>query len=715
MDTSDTVDVSDGVQNNVLGDERQNPGMDTSPILERRINRHIRVRRDMLSLRRQSHVPEADSSSSNPQAQVSVEVPESPNQENIILDAHPPPIEDTDLIMIHRPLSPTVPDNELQGAAIIPQEANYQNMDITSEALDPQPEALSGDNSLESVALDQEADAAGETSQDEDDLPGVVTVPPAAAAPDIENLPLAQRIRSPDLLPPERSPPSKKVKVEPEPPIKNETKEESDEEEEGRLCPICFDAWTNSGDHRLVCLRCGHLFGKHCIEHWLQIHKPSDRKCPQCKKKATAKDIRPLYASKLRVVDTSEQEALKETIKKLEEEKESLSRELTFAKQQHLDAVKIQHEQQLKLQELQSKGILSQSVNYGLPATSKEVAAVAAQIKISQTARIEVSRDGGCRVLAFNEWKGVLVASQSQVTPLFPDFGIRFIDTQEFRLRQIIPLHAKSIRDLSFNPHRKDLLLSVSLDKTAKVFCMSSNSSVMTFNSEVPLWSCCWDGNNSNIFFAGSQNGITFQYDIRNIHTEVSRIATPGDGTPVISLSALPAGSWLPHGGFLSCRLQKLRVYERASNSEFRASPLSIEGPFSALNYDLKTHHMLISTKPTAQNPHAQHQLYEMGMAGAQPQANIVHSFMGGTTQRVLSRPCQVEIDDGNVKDTLVCAHQESEGNVAIWSVRSGQKIPAGPLICSDVIMDLCPIRVNNRTFLASLSEKSLRVYQFSS
>jgi len=27
-------------------------------------------------------------------------------------------------------------------------------------------------------------------------------------------------------------------------------------------CPICFDPWTASGEHRIVSLACGHLFGK---------------------------------------------------------------------------------------------------------------------------------------------------------------------------------------------------------------------------------------------------------------------------------------------------------------------------------------------------------------------------------------------------------------------------------------------------------------------
>lgn len=784
MDTSEVASVSDET-------DHRNEERNTSPILTRRIHqRHMTPRVvtstgwiQALSSRSQRHgTPRTGPSSSRHNI---LQTAETFNQE----DAVPPP-EVTDSIIIHRPMEIQENISEVQA---IPQSSSHIIEPSAIEGSNSNPGTSNNDNPSEPVSVEQDEsnneqeiraiedqdehqdsgrDSVEETSRDglEDQ---VAAVPSSSTGGDVENLPLAQRIQSPELIhlegspernqprinlpernspertlpqrtsperppvaqispevppvstppvgnsprrqeasertppersPLERSPPSKKAKV--------EAVADSDEEEEGKLCPICFDAWTNSGDHRLVSLRCGHLFGQHCIKHWLEIHKASDRKCPQCKKKATVKDIRALYASKIRVLDTSEQEALKETIKKLEEEKELLSRELAHERKLHQDAVKTQQEQQLKLQQLQNQGIFSNSLQT-LGATSKVVAAVSAQIKIHQTNRVEVSREGGCRVLAYNEWKNVLVASQQSITPLFPDFGIRLIDTEEFRLRQLMPMHTKPIRDLSFNPHRKDLLLTASLDKTAKMFCMTSNSSILSFNAEVPLWSCCWDGNNSNIFFAGSQNGLTFQYDIRNTHTEVSRIATQGDGTPVISLAAIPAGSWLPNGGFLSCRLNRLRVYERSSNSEFRAYPLNIDGPFSALNYDHKSSHMLVSTRPTSQNPHVQHQLYEMGFAGAQPRANMVHSFVGSTTQRVLSRPCQLEID-GTVKDTLICAHQESDSYVAIWSVSSGQKVPAGPLHSPEHILDLCPLKVNNRTYLASLSEKTLRVYQFS-
>ncbi|XP_034255677.1 E3 ubiquitin-protein ligase RFWD3-like [Thrips palmi] len=740
-------------------ESRLNESTSTSPILTRHSVR-LRTPRTIGSSsgwihagNRQSSITSAeDTGSSNLQ----VSAPESFNQlEEQSEHSNLPPIEDRELI-IHRPdnISVIVQAGESVGEDLGVSSSSDvtddRNIDAVNEAISVDsvdsgvnsvhfpPGASSDSATSESViALDENPETVDVTYENNPTQP--VSSNETSAAPDVENLPLAQRIRSPDLLPtersplerspqerspsvrsplirspaerspPEKSPPSKKLKTEPVVQIADENLEE----DEGNLCSICLDAWTNSGDHRLVALRCGHLFGQHCILHWLQIHKANDRRCPQCKKKSTVKDIRPLYASKIRVLDTSEQEALKETIKKLEQEKESLTRELAYEKQLHQEAIKIQNEQQLKLQQLQNHGILGHSVH--LPATSKQVAAIAAQIKINLLSRIEVSRHGDCRVLAFNEWKGVLVASnRSSVTPLFPNYGIKLYDTEEFRLCQTIPLHNSHIRDLSFNPHRKDLLLSVSLDKTAKVFCTSTNAPLMSLNAEVPLWSCCWDGNNSNLFFAGSGNGVTLQYDLRNLHSEVSRITTQGDAGPVVSLNAIPGGSWLPNGGFLSCRLNRIRVYERTSNSEFREYPLSIDGPFFALNYNHKSQHMLVSTRPTSQSPHVQYQLYEVGFAASQPRTNLVHTFLGGTIQRAMSRPCQLEVD-GNVKDTLICAHQEAESHVAIWSMKSGQKIPAGPLHCSDHVKDLCPININNRSLLASLTDKALRVYQFSS
>ena len=38
------------------------------------------------------------------------------------------------------------------------------------------------------------------------------------------------------------------------------------DEDDGSTCPICLDSWEMSGTHRLISLKCGHLFGQSCIK-----------------------------------------------------------------------------------------------------------------------------------------------------------------------------------------------------------------------------------------------------------------------------------------------------------------------------------------------------------------------------------------------------------------------------------------------------------------
>lgn len=44
----------------------------------------------------------------------------------------------------------------------------------------------------------------------------------------------------------------------PPPPLNND-------DDDGSTCSICLDSWETEGDHRLVALKCGHLFGECCI------------------------------------------------------------------------------------------------------------------------------------------------------------------------------------------------------------------------------------------------------------------------------------------------------------------------------------------------------------------------------------------------------------------------------------------------------------------
>ena len=56
---------------------------------------------------------------------------------------------------------------------------------------------------------------------------------------------------------------AKKAKSDQETPNLNQ---DEDDDDDGAFCPICFEPWTNSGEHRIASLKCGHFFGQSCIE-----------------------------------------------------------------------------------------------------------------------------------------------------------------------------------------------------------------------------------------------------------------------------------------------------------------------------------------------------------------------------------------------------------------------------------------------------------------
>ncbi|KAH8282230.1 hypothetical protein KR054_006265, partial [Drosophila jambulina] len=56
-------------------------------------------------------------------------------------------------------------------------------------------------------------------------------------------------------------------------------------------CAICLAPWEAVGDHRVVSLKCGHVFGKECI----QQHMMYSSKCPYCNKVSVFADLRDIF------------------------------------------------------------------------------------------------------------------------------------------------------------------------------------------------------------------------------------------------------------------------------------------------------------------------------------------------------------------------------------------------------------------------------------
>lgn len=474
-----------------------------------------------------------------------------------------------------------------------------------------------------------------------------------------------------------------------------------------QACPICMEQWTSSGEHRLCCLRCGHLFGHSCILRWLQHScNSTNRRCPQCNKKAAVKHIRMLYAKKLTAIDTAEYDKLKNELLHVTAEKNRIQMELS----QYDIRLKV-FDQQMACMKKRISELENQQLEMDVH-ENQDYHILDLSIKKFHLERsIEICKEGGCRVLDFNRWHNILAVSQKSTNMLFNGYGIRKIDCEYFHSRQFIFLHTQAIRDVTFHSSQQMLLLSVGFDKCAKLMDIQNNMTVHTYQTDHQLWSCCWSGDNPHIFLTGAQNGSITQFDIRQTSGAVNVLDGHGDRSPVVSMATVPPNpdSGISRGGFIACRFHTCYAYE-IKDSIYLPKQIFLEGPFVSVRYDKRNHHCLISSRPNARQPHARHVVCTIGKNLSNEEVimcNTVHTFQAGNSQQLLSRPCYLYAEN----DTLVAAHIESSSNISLWSTANGKQLHNLPV--SDAVMDLCSFEANNYLFLATLSAKRLRLYNY--
>ncbi|XP_037087583.1 E3 ubiquitin-protein ligase RFWD3-like [Pollicipes pollicipes] len=476
----------------------------------------------------------------------------------------------------------------------------------------------------------------------------------------------------------------------------------SPQSEDGQCCTICFEPWSNSGEHRIASLRCGHLFGRSCIERWLRGRDP---RCPQCNDKAHRRDIRVIFAKSLRVLDTTDRDRALDELSREREAKRKL--ELDFAVVQ----VKCQMKENM-IERLQGElRALRQKVGGGGAAAAASGGGAGASLSLHCS--LEVSRGGGCRVMEYNSWMGLLVASQPSQNTLFPGHGVRKINTLDMRPQQFVSLHQKQIRDVRFSPEQRDLLLSVSLDRRAKLTNVCGNTLVQTYDCESPCWSCAWDRDAPHLFYVGLQSGAVLAFDTRAGAAPLDELAAAGHASPVVSLRHVSRGGPDGAGGLLACRLALCSLQE--VRGERRRHDLPLDGPFVSAAVDERTRHLLVSSRPSSRQPHAQHTVCRLRRlplddAPSLVSAEVVQVFRGGTSQRVLSRSALVP-HPLRPNAPLVCASQETAQVTQLWDLASGEC--AHTLAASEPVLDACPFTVHDRHFLALLTERQVKMYRW--
>lgn len=494
------------------------------------------------------------------------------------------------------------------------------------------------------------------------------------------------------------------------------------EEDEGDTCAICFESWTNAGQHRLSALRCGHLFGFTCIDRWL---KGGAAKCPQCNKKAKRSDIVVLYARTLKALDTSEQERMKSSL----EMEQSLRRKAELESAQCRLQVQVltdecgklrKQVQELKMLIAQHGTSSSQPSSSSRAGTSSTLSSSQGQHKYNFEKAILINQGGSCRVMAYCERLSCLVVSQpSSHTTLVPGCGIKKLSAANMKSSQYVPIHSKQIRGLAFSSSSDGLLLSAALDNTVKLTSLLTNTVVQTYNTGRPVWSCSWCSDDSNYVFAGLINGSVLVYDLRDTSQYVKELVPLGSRCPVVSLSYVPraASAVFPCGGVLAGTLEGACFWEM-SDAQYKPHLLPLEpGGCTDIQTESSTRHCLVTYRPGKTHNYLRCVMMELTGSRLTDTENgyscscyPVQTFNAGPTCKLLTKNAIFPNPDRD-GSILVCAGDESSNSAMLWHSGSGSLIQK--LQADQPVLDICPMEVNQSSLLATLTEKMVKIYKW--
>ncbi|KAI3471867.1 hypothetical protein Pfo_028555 [Paulownia fortunei] len=320
---------------------------------------------------------------------------------------------------------------------------------------------------------------------------------------------------------------------------------------DGLFCPICFEAWSSGGDHHVCCLPCGHIYGLSCIKKWLRRRGSS--KCPQCKKKCGIKDIRLLYATRIVAIDGE----LQKTVRSLEAKSASLEkqgadwskkeaewkkREADLGKQvrylkertRGLEDLLEDTERRASGSSASSWNCLGKSTLRTDDNTNFHMRGCSNKFMVQKDFQID-----GARLFDIDSSSEIFLFARR-----LSGMGDLLSNNEKEDIR--LPENTKAVKDLRVSPHAR-LVLLASLGKKLSVLSTESNNTILTYNLPAAAWSCSWDICSSHYVYAGLQNGIVLQFDMRHTMRHVESL-TGLTSNPIHTLHSVSPDSSLSSG-----------------------------------------------------------------------------------------------------------------------------------------------------------------------
>ncbi|KAH8322707.1 hypothetical protein KR059_003758 [Drosophila kikkawai] len=486
-----------------------------------------------------------------------------------------------------------------------------------------------------------------------------------------------------------------------------------EDEDDGMTCPICLDSWEMSGEHRLVSLRCGHLFGESCIRRWLNEsqRQSSVKVCPQCKTKATFRDIRHLYAKKIQMLDTD----IKEQLEAERRRNQELTTELATSKLCHAlasEKLLVLQANYDRMKELvRAGGSRGAFADDASGSCSQKSVHQLASYRLYMEKNFEITREPGCRVLLYSAKHSMLVASQKSAQNLFPGYGMRFIDPPSFKPLHFLHTSALLVRDVAFSESQQ-LLTVASREPKIKLFDIRTRlcSSMFTAHDRM-LWSCALDRNEREHFlYAGDLRGGVYIYDLRFPENILCEFQANENFSPVIHIVTVPPNKTFNCGGFLVCQLTALTFYEYTASSETAVpTRLNVDGPFLSMQYDAVLDTLLISARSNPNSPQSRFILAQLDKMDNTPVLKIKATIYGSKATPIMTRPTQLGVED----NTLVMGYLQDSKQLMMHDVRREERVQTMPV--NEVIYDICPVATQAGSYLAALTDNKCRVYKVNS
>lgn len=476
---------------------------------------------------------------------------------------------------------------------------------------------------------------------------------------------------------------------------------------DGESCTICFESWTSSGPHRLVCLRCGHLFGKSCIERWSR-QSPT---CPTCHTPIRNNDIRVIFARSLKMVDTAELEGLKSQLKRQVEEGKRLAIDYADSKlkchllELELKRVRRENLQLRNLAQSTSKTNLYRSNSAGCPVQSR--------LNSMLLHKSPIPQNYGGRALTHSSMHGLVIYSQRSITPLYNGHGITKVNLVDPRMFEYVPLHTMSIRDLSVNAST-GTLLSCGMDNHARLVDLGSNTIMANYEMPSAAWSCAWMDCSAHYFYVGTANGSVYLFDSRREDKCVDCLIPPFEKqSPIATLQAVSRQGEANSGIFVGSLL-KAGIYSAVHGDSTQPVnhsyyPVPLDASILSAHFEANTKHLSVSLRSTAQHPYIRHEIYHTRDFD---KLEFTASIRGSRTASFLTRARLVRIGECSL---YVCAYDEQESSIKIHDISNSACVDEiGKM---DRVTDICPIYQSNskhNPLLATISPSSLQLYKLS-